>query len=60
MLRVKFLTKNIDVGHPNHNLVVDRSADFANFRTAMDFIRNIRSRLTNEVLICRPEIVEIA
>lgn len=59
MLRVKFVTKNIDPHHPNHQLLMDRSADFANFNKAMDFIRSLRSQLQNEVLVFNPEVSEV-
>lgn len=59
MLRVKFLTKIVDVTDPNHHLLTDRSADFTNFTTAMNFIRDLKKRTGREVLIGYPEIVEL-
>jgi hypothetical protein len=57
MLRVKFVTKNVEETHPEFRLLTDRAEDFANFQKAMDFIRNLKNRLhVREVLLGKPEI----
>lgn len=59
MHRVKFLVKNVEENHPEYKLVTDRTADFNNFSSAMDFIRTLRQKLTaKEVLIGQP-VVEV-
>ena len=57
MHRVKFVVKNVEVNSPEYRLISDRSVDFVNFQLAMEFIRDIRSRLAGrEELIGKPEL----
>ena len=61
MLTVKFVTKNVEEDHPEFRLLTDRRADFVTFQKAMDFIRNLRSKLPGrEVLLGNPEIEVLA
>jgi hypothetical protein len=57
MHRVKFLVKNTDASDPEYRLISDRQEKFASFTRAMEFVRNIRARLsTGEALVGQPEI----
>lgn len=57
MHKVKFVTKNINERDPRYRVITDRVAEFATFRGAVDFIRNLRDRLSDvEVLVGRSEL----